>query len=430
MHSIVRYTCGVIFIALVGCRSNVTISTVSVAKGFSSTMVNATIFRRNAIVSHNGDQYVAFYDSSSYVTLAKRRIGSAQWQIKRTSFQGNTADAHNVISIMVDGDGYLHMAWDHHGHPLRYSRSVSSGSLEMQAQPMVGSLEEKVTYPEFYRLPDGDLLFVYRDGSSGNGNMVLNRYHLQSKSWSRVNSNLLDGEGTRNAYWQMCVSDVGSIHVSWVWRESFQVETNHDMGYAVSKDGGVTWQTSTGKNYALPITMKTSEYAWKIPERSNLINQTSMITDDSDHPYIATYFQAPSDSCPQYYVIYKNRNEWSLSRVTNRNLDFDLGGAGTRSIPISRPQLLYINKQLVMVYRDEEHQDRALMATAKLSDMWWESEEITDESLDRWEPSYDTELAKKGILHLYLQRVGQESGEKSTGVPPQMVSILEVVFSK
>lgn len=29
---------------------------------------------------------------------------------------------------------------------------------------MTGKDEDDVTYPEFYRMPDGDLLFVYRSG--------------------------------------------------------------------------------------------------------------------------------------------------------------------------------------------------------------------------------------------------------------------------
>ncbi len=39
-------------------------------------------------------------------------------------------DAHNVISIMVDGEGYLHVAFDHHD-TLRYFRGVRPGSLIM-----------------------------------------------------------------------------------------------------------------------------------------------------------------------------------------------------------------------------------------------------------------------------------------------------------
>ncbi len=62
------------------------------------------------------------------VAMAKRDQGATQWQVQRTPYQGNVRDAHNSISIMVDGQGFLHMAWDHHGHPLRDCRSEAPGA--------------------------------------------------------------------------------------------------------------------------------------------------------------------------------------------------------------------------------------------------------------------------------------------------------------
>lgn len=62
---------------------------------------------------------------------------------------------------------------------------------------------------------------------------------------------LIDGESQRNAYWQSCIDKEGTIHVSWVWRVTWDVATNHDMCYAKSEDGGVTWTKSNGKHYKL-----------------------------------------------------------------------------------------------------------------------------------------------------------------------------------
>ena len=67
--------------------------------------------------------------------------------------------------------------------------------------------EGNVTYPEFYPLTDGDLLFVYRSGSSGRGNLVMNRYSLKDYKWARVQDVLIDGEDKRNAYWQLYVDE-------------------------------------------------------------------------------------------------------------------------------------------------------------------------------------------------------------------------------
>ena len=107
---------------------------------------------------------------------------------------------------------------------------------------MTGKNEDRVTYPEFYSLPNGDLLFTYRDGVSGGGNLVLNRYDLKQKQWTRLQDKLIDGEGERNAYSQMAVDAKGTIHLSCVWRETPDVATNHDMCYARSTNGGKTWQ--------------------------------------------------------------------------------------------------------------------------------------------------------------------------------------------
>ena len=57
-------------------------------------------------------------------------------------------------------------------------------------------------------------------GSSGRGNLVMNRYSLKEHKWTRVQDILIDGENKRNAYWQLYVDEKGTIHLSWVWRET------------------------------------------------------------------------------------------------------------------------------------------------------------------------------------------------------------------
>ncbi len=132
----------------------------TVGYGWAKNAVNAVIFRKNSVVSHQGVQYTAYYDSTAHVVLAKRTLPSGAWETWQTQYRGNVKDAHNSISLMVDGDGFLHLAWDHHNQPLRYCRSTHPGSLELtEKMPMVGKDEERVSYPEFYRFPDGDLSF-------------------------------------------------------------------------------------------------------------------------------------------------------------------------------------------------------------------------------------------------------------------------------
>ena len=214
---------------------------VAVDSGWANNSVNTVIFRKNSLVTFKGTQFIAFYDKEQFVVLGKRKTGGTKWELKRTAYRGNTIDAHNTISIMTDGAGYLHMAWDHHNNPLNYCKSVRPGSLELTVkQSMTGLHEQKLTYPEFHKLSNGNLLFFYRDGASGNGNLVLDQYDIHTKKWTQLHTDLIDGEGQRNAYWQACIDQAGIIHLSWVWRETPDVASNHDMCYARSEDGGKT----------------------------------------------------------------------------------------------------------------------------------------------------------------------------------------------
>lgn len=405
---------------------------VPVSDGWANNSVNVTVFRKNSLVTYKDTQFIAYYDNNGCLILGKRKLPKGEWILHKTQYTGNVSDAHNSISIMVDGDGYLHVSWDHHGHPLRYAKSIAPLSLELgNKQPMTGELEENVTYPEFYKMPNGDLIFIYRDGQSGKGNLVLNRYNVKTKTWNQLQKNLIDGEGKRNAYAQSCVDDKGVIHISWVWRETPDVATNHDLCYAKSLDGGITWMNSMGEKYTLPIIAETSEYAALIPQNSELINQTAMTTDSKGNPYIATYWREKNSDIPQYHIVYNKHNEWRVMNLNFRNTPFSLKGGGTKRIPISRPQLIVDTKgkntNLFLLFRDEERGGKVSMAVCKDVDgNKWTVRDLTDFSVGSWEPSFDTELWRnKKQLHIFVQKADQVDGEGKADIAPQKVYILE-----
>jgi len=403
-----------------------------VGEGWARNTINTTVFRNNALVTHLETQYIAYYDAEQYVVLGKRRSGSSRWTLQRTPFKGRCNDAHNVISIMLDGDGYVHVAWDHHGDTLRYARGKTPGSLDLGSpENMTGRNEDNVTYPEFYRLPGGNLLFVYRAGGSGNGNMVMNRYDLKARRWVRVQEVLIDGERQRNAYWQLCVDPLGGIHCSWVWRETSDVATNHDLCYAYSPDEGRTWKRSDGSTYTLPIRAANAEYIWRIPQKSELINQTSMTCDDRGMPYIATYWRPEGTNVPQYFLVYFDGSTWHASQVSQRTTPFSLSGAGTKKIPIARPRVVVSRRgkhiSIGYIFRDVERGSRvSVYSTSSLASGQWQVTDLTGFPVDSWEPTYDTELwQRKKILNIFVQRSGQGDGETLTDLPPQQVYVLQ-----
>ncbi len=399
--------------------------------GWANNSVNTVVFRKNALTTFKEMQYAAYYDENQFVVLAKRKINAKTWKVLKTQYKGDANDAHKSISIIIDGKGYLHMAWGQHNNKLNYVKSVKPGSLILgEKEKMLGLKEDKISYPEFYKLANGNLLFCYRDGGSGNGNLMMNTYDCGTKVWKRIQDNLIDGEGKRNAYWQMAIDIKGAIHLSWVWRESPDVASNHDLCYAKSVDGGLTWQKTNAEKYQLPITAANAEYALKIPQKSELINQTSMSTDEQGNPFIATYWREQGALIPQYHIVYHKNSSWEVNNLAFRKTPFSLSGGGTKKIPIARPQLIIwqAGKQTAtaLLFRDAERGNKISIALNNdLSRLNWTIKDLTEENIGEWEPNYDLALwqAKKHLA-IFVQKVEQVDGEGKANHSPTKVEVL------
>jgi hypothetical protein len=408
----------------------------NVAPGWSRSSINTVIFRHSPVVTAGNLQYTAFYDGNQHVVLARRTLGSAAWEINTTELTGNATDAHNTISLGADGRGIIHLAWNHHGDNLHYVRTSAPGSLQLTPEQKTdGVRENSVTYPEFYSMPGGDLLLLYRVGSSGNGDLLLKRYDVQTGAWSTVQQNLLAGEGKQNAYWEMCVDGRGTIHLGWVWRRTPNVETNHDICYARSTDGGKHWTDSTGKPLTMPVTAETCEVALHVPEKSDLINQTSIAADADGRPCIATFFKPAGQTVTQLMVVYHDGKVWKTSQVGTRTTALNLGGGGTKRLLLSRPLMLGRTvagrAQWNVVFRDVDRGDRISIATCDdLAEDRWQIRDLTTESYGSWEPTYDpVRWQREGVVNLFVQNTDQvDGGDRAVrrdGPAPTMVSILE-----
>jgi len=424
-YSISKGLVGLLILFSVNSNAQLKAKESKIGLGWSNNSVNTVIFRNSALTSYKNWQFTAYYNPEGMMVLAKRKLNSNQWQTVITPYSGNVKDAHNSISIAIDIDGFLHVSWDQHDTRLRYAKSKTPFGLELgEEESMTGNDETKVTYPEFHNLPNGKLLFCYRSGASGRGNMIVKSYDVKTKKWNSLQNNLLDGENERSAYWQICVGKKG-IYISWVWRESWDVSTNHDICYAFSADGGQTWEKSTGEKYTLPITKASAEIAWEVSQKSSLINQTAMNVDDDGNPYIANYWN--DNGIPQYKVVYLEKGKWNKIDTDFHNKPFILGGGGTKSIPISRPEILVNKSMLYLLFRDEERANKITLVYTNLDKKQWELTDVTDYSVGQWEPNFDKQLWKeKAQLHIFSQNVSQADGEGLENVDPQEVRVIEL----
>jgi hypothetical protein len=131
-----------------------------------------------------------------------------------------------------------------------------------------------------------------------------------------------------------------AIHLSWVWRDSPDVASNHDLCYARSADGGRTWSRSTGEPYTSPSPPRRPSTLARIPQNHELINQTSMTADAAGRAVHRDILPPEGTEVPQYQLIYRDGTGWHIQQVGELKTPFRLGGGGTKRNPISRPQIL------------------------------------------------------------------------------------------
>lgn len=86
--------------------------------------------------------------------------------------------------------------------------------------------------------PNGEILFIYRDGGSSGGNQIVNTRNPSSLAWSRLPASpLFDGQGERNAYLGGPSAGPGTgpgdgfYHLFWFWRSTPDAFTTHHVGY-------------------------------------------------------------------------------------------------------------------------------------------------------------------------------------------------------
>ncbi len=390
---------------------------------FSASSVNVLAGTRQTLFTDSIYQYAAFYNADGKVVVAKRRLGDDHWEKRVTSYTGNVSDAHNHLSLIIDGEGYLHLAWDHHNTVLKYARSIQPGSLVLEKAVMLADdrikpqmvQEHSVTYPQFYRLKSGDLLFAYRDGGSGRGTLVLNRYNTGQKRWQRLHSSLIDGEGERSAYWDMSLDSNGVLHLAWIWRETPDVASNHDIAYAQSRDEGKTWTRIDGSEYKLPITRRIAELAWPVPQNHKLMNPPVIAADGNSNPFIASYWADSPGGKPRYHVLYHRQasSGWQVITALAPAHNFSLSGTGTKRPPLSRAALLVEPKgRFHLIFRDDFSDGNIIAATVdSLDTPVWRYKRLMDENTGAWEPSVDPELWRRlQQVHLLLQKVDQLDG--------------------
>ena len=297
-------------------------------------------------------QFVAYYDSAKYMTIAQRKLGENNWIKKRLNSHVKW-DAHNYIAMALDMEGYLHVSGNMHVDSLVYFQSekpFDASSLKRKTN-LIGREEETVTYPQFFDAPNGDLIFSYRTGSSGKGNQIYDRYHAKTKSWSRlVEKPLINGEGKTNAYIEGPeLGPDGYFHMIWVWRLNPDANTNTNLSYARSKDL-VHWEKSDGSPQTIPITVTNCDIIDPVQVQNGMLNGNIKIGFDSQNRVIASYHRYDKEGNIQIYNARSENGKWQIYQTTDWNWRWDFGGWGSIIARVGLSKVKLEGDQLTQTY--------------------------------------------------------------------------------
>jgi hypothetical protein len=282
-------------------------------------------------------QYVAYYDQDRQMTVAMRELSGTNWVTKKLPHHVNW-DSHHYITMSMDRKGHLHVSGNMHSDPLIYYRTERPNDIDSleRVTSMVGAEESKVTYPQFIHDSDNELLFLYRDGKSGDGRQLVNRYDTDSKNWRRLlPAPLFDGLGKVSCYPEGPVlGPDGYFHLVWVWRVHGGCETNHHLCYARTKDM-VNWETAAGKDLPLPITPNHLDTIIDpVPVEGGMINESTVVGFDTEGRVILSYHKFDELGNTQIYNARFEKDEWNIVQTSDWDHRWYFSGGGTIEVDV------------------------------------------------------------------------------------------------
>lgn len=276
--------------------------------------------------------YVAYYNSQRLVTVAEVNTGR-KTTCKTTlpaRFEG--WDSHNGLVLAKSQDGVLHIAANMHASKLVYGRTQPGGELNtLKLQhSMVGSEEERVTYPAFVSSRDRETFFLYRSGESGNGQWFINRW--TGDRWDRVGRVFVSEHerGSVSAYPTPLVQDdEGLFHVAIVWRRTHDIETNFAVTYGRTKDFK-TWYAADGKALGSALSVDSGETVDYPGARSGLINNAKLVVLPGGRPVVVFTKHGPEGK-EHLYAATPHNKAWTLQDLAHSSRDELLTGGGSVS---------------------------------------------------------------------------------------------------
>jgi hypothetical protein len=156
---------------------------------------------------------------------------------------------HNQPTLIVDGDGYIHVFASMHHNNWRYFRSSRPGdpTTMVERSDQMSDQDGRYTYPIATRAPNGDVYVGIRNATAG----VLHRWDDATDQWSRVAT--FAAEDGYSVYPDDLVSDsAGNVHIAWEWAYGGANGLRHLGSYMTYEPRTGRFLDAAGRPVAVP----------------------------------------------------------------------------------------------------------------------------------------------------------------------------------
>ena len=297
-----------------------------------------------SMATYNNNQYVAYYNSSLQVVMAKRSLDPTTG-LPTSRFSENTVvhtgktvasatDDHRFITIGFDGAGFLWCGYASHAESMTTGRGVfrmnaaesiaTAQANETAFSGIASTAFDEFTYPVFWRNPlnSDEMYFMFRDGSSGDGVERLLLYTASNTTWvaapgtftsaGQFQLNTRSG-GTDSIY--ICppfITSDGVCHFTYMFRiDSGAATNNSDVCYLAYDMVNGEFRKSDGTVYTNTLqfdsgtSTRSQDKVVDIPTNSNLESdyiQRRIAVDDQSNIYMV-YAANDSNSFRNVHIV-------------------------------------------------------------------------------------------------------------------------------
>lgn len=276
-----------------------------------------------------GDRFlIAYYNRERELMLASFDEASREVCRRPLGSLFGGWDAHNAVMMATAPDGTVHIAGNMHASPLVYASGRADDIASSRLKPMTGRDEDSVTYPRFFHDATGALLFVYRNGHSGDGRWFANRW--TAKGWVRIATLFSDHDGAAqvSAYPTEFVRDgAGWFHVAIVWRHNYDVSSNFLISYAKTKDF-LHWEAANGARVTGPVGPDSLPVIERTGENAGLINNAVLGVSATGQP-IVIYTKYNEEGRNAVFAATPRQGNWQILDVADASDRAVVAGRGT-----------------------------------------------------------------------------------------------------